>query len=230
MSTHNDLMPENVAAALSRSAERMTDDAREGVRQTVMGAIRHDSRAHYFASISHRVAATLAALGLLGSGVAYAADNALPGDTLYELKRSAENALVAVLPPGALEDSVLVGVAGRRAEEAANLASKGAAQHLVNDAIGELRSAVQEAEAANGPLTGEDATRIQERGEDAPEPTREAISNAVNAPDDAGTSGGSGSSSPATPGGGDTSPGGGYQGNPDAPGGSPDATGGAGIH
>ncbi len=228
MSTHNDLMPENVAAALSRSAERMTDDAREGVRQTVMGAIRHDSRAHYFASISHRVAATLAALGLLGSGVAYAADNALPGDTLYELKRAAENALVAVLPPGALEDSVLVGVAGRRAEEAANLASKGAAQHLVNDAIGELRTAVQEAEAANGPLTGEDATRIQERGQDAPEPTREAISNAVNAPDDAGTSGGSGS--PATPGGSEPIPGGGYQGNPDAPGGSPDATGGAGVH
>ncbi|MDO8846873.1 MAG: DUF5667 domain-containing protein [Coriobacteriia bacterium] len=227
MSTHNDRMPENVAEALSRSAERMTDDARAGVRQTVMGAIRHDSRAHYLASISHRVAATLAALGLLGSGVAYAADNALPGDTLYELKRAAENALVAVLPPGALEDSVLVGVAGRRAEEAASLASKGAAQHLVNDAIGELRIAVQEAEAANGPLTNEDATRIQERGEDAPEPTREAISSAVNAPDGAGTSGGSGSS-PATPGDGGTTPGGGYQGNPDAPGGSPDTTGGAG--
>lgn len=228
MSTEHDLMPSGVSDALMRSAEQMTDEANARVRHTVMSSIRHDTRAHYFATISHRVAATAAAIGILGTGVAYAADNALPGDTLYELKRAAENALVAVLPPGALENRVLVGVAGRRAEEAASLARDGAAQDLVSDAIGELRAAVQEAESVAGPLTGEETVRIQEQAQDAPVQTREAISNAVSAPDSAPT-GGTGSSTPSgTSGGSNPSSGSGIQGNPDAPGNSGDTTGGAG--
>lgn len=230
MRTEQDLMPHDVTDALGRSAEPMTDDAHARVRHTVMSSIRRDSRAHYFATISHRVAATAAAVGVLGAGVAYAADNALPGDALYKIKRAAENALVAILPPGALEDSVLVGVAGRRAEEAASLARDGAAAHLINNAIGEVRAAVREAEAVSGPLSGDEATHIQEQAQDAPAQTREAISNAVNAPENAPT-GGSGSGTgapPETPGGDGSSPGGGYQGNPDAPGNSGDTTGGAG--
>lgn len=230
MRTENDLMPSDVTDALERSAERLTDDAHARIRHTVMSSIRHTSRAHYFATISHRVAATAAALGMLGAGVAYAADNALPGDALYEIKRAAENALVAILPPEALENSVLVGVAGRRAEEAANLARDGAADELISEAIGELRSAVQDAESVSGPLSGEEATRIQEQAQDAPEQTREAISNAVNAPETAPTGSGAGGTdgSSGSSGNDGSSTGSGNQGNPDAPGNSGDATGGAG--
>lgn len=227
MRTENDLMPSDVTNALERSAEGMTDEARSRVRHTVMSSIRHTSRAHYFATISHRVAATAAALGMLGAGVAYAADNALPGDALYEIKRAAENALVAILPPEALENSVLVGVAGRRAEEAANLARDGAADELISEAIGELRSAVQDAESVSGPLSGEEATRIQEQAQGAPEQTREAISNAVNAPETAPTGSGTGGTG-GSPGDDGSSTRDGNQGNPDAPGNSGDATGGAG--
>lgn len=228
MSTDNDLMPDSVTEALARSSERMTDDAHARVRHTVMSSIRHDSRARYFASISHRIAATAAAIGLLSSGVAYAADNALPGQALYEIKRAAENALVAILPPGALENSVLVGVAGRRAEEAANLARDGAADDLISDAIGEVRAAVKAAESVAGPLSGEETTRIEERAQDAPVQTREAISNAVNAPDSAPT-GGTGASGPSDTSGDGSGTGSGSQGNPDAPGNSGDTTGGAGA-
>lgn len=229
MRTEHDLMPNDVTDALERSAEHLTDDAHARVRHAVMSSIRRDSRAHYFATISHRVAATVAAVGILGTGVAYAADNALPGEALYEIKRAAENALVAILPPGALEDSVLVGMAGRRAEEAAILAADGAADHLIEEAIDELRAAVSEAEAVSGPLTGEETTRIQEQAQDAPQQTREAISNAVNAPEDSGSGGsGSGGGSSDSPGGDGSSQGNGYQGNPDPPGNSGDTTGGAG--
>lgn len=182
MSTEHDLMPKDVSGALARSAEPLTDEARARIRHAVMSSIRRDSRAHYFATISHRVAASIAAIGVLGTGVAYAAENALPGDALYKVKRATEDALVAILPPGALENGVLLGVAERRAGEAASLARNGAAEGLISDAIDEVRAAVQQAESVAGPLTGEETSRIQEQAQDAPAQTREAISNAVNAP------------------------------------------------
>lgn len=238
MRTEDDLMPNSVTEALERSAEQLSDESRSRIRRSVMASIRHDSRAHYFASISHRVAATAAAIGVLGTGVAYAADNALPGQALYEIKRGAEQALVAILPSGALEDSILVGVAGRRAEEAANLARNGAAEHLVDQAVGEVRAAVSSAEAVAGPLTGEEAARIQEQAQDAPVQTREAISNAVNAPDSSGSGGSGGGSGSggdsgyggpsSAPGGDSSTPGNSDPGNPSSPGNSGDTTGGAG--
>lgn len=229
MSTDNDLMPDSMTEAFARSAEHMTDDAHARVRHIVMSSIRHDSRAHYFATISHRVAAAAAAIGVVSAGVAYAADSALPGQALYEIKRGAEDALVAILPPGALENSVLVDVAGRRAEEAANLARSGAADDLINDAIDEVRAAVIQAESAAGPLSGEETTRIEQRAQEAPVQTREAISSAIKAPDSApsgGTRPGGGSE---TPGSADPGTGSGSQGKPDAPVQSGDTTGGAGA-
>jgi hypothetical protein len=234
MSTDSHHIPDDVASALTRSAEPMTGEAHERVRHSVMTSIRHDSRAHYFASISHRVAAVAATIGLLGTGVAYAAESAEPGDVLYALKRGAEDALVAILPPGALENKILVGVAGRRAEEAANLAAEGAADQAIADAIAELRQAVIDAEAAAGPLTTEQTAAIQEQAQDAPVPTRERISNVVTAPYGGGTDSGTDDSS-STPDSSDgsegsgTTPGSdGQQGGPGGAGNSGDTTGGAG--
>lgn len=240
MRTEHDLMSNDLSDALTRSAEPMTDEARTRIRHAVMSSVRRDSHARYFATISHRVAAAAAAIGVLGTGVAYAAGNALPGDALYGVKRATENALVAILPPGALENDVLLGIAGRRAGEAASLARGGAAEGLVHDAIGEVRAAVKQAESMTGPLTGEETRRIQEQAQDAPVQTREAISEAVAAPN-----AGAGEQAPPpsdTPGGGGTSPGdgtpsgGGAQrggetpGNPDSPGDPGHATDGTGSH
>lgn len=223
MSTDRDLMPKGVADALRRSADPMGDETRAALRRRVMGAVRHEAHARYFASISHRIAAGLAAFAVLGSGVAYAANNALPGEPLYVLKRGAENALIALLPPGALEQRLLLGVAERRAGEAADLAIGGAATGLVDDAIRQVRAAVQEAAANGETLTEQEAQRIQQQAQDAPEQTREAINDAVTDPTP------QTGAEPASGGPGDdsTSPGT-APGNPDAPGNSGESTGGAG--
>lgn len=224
MSTERDLIPEGITEALERSAEPMSDETRTAVRKRVMSTIRHDTRAHYFASISHRAAATVAAFAVLGSSVAYAASSALPGEPLYALKRGAEDALVALLPPGGLEQRLLLGIAERRVGETADLATGGAAAGVIDEALQQVRTAVQEAARNGATLTEQEAQRIQEQAQDAPEQTREAIGEAVTNPTplregNEQTPGGpgDGTEDPATP-----------SGNPDAPGNSGESTGGAG--
>ncbi len=228
MSTDRDIMPKSVADALVRSAEPMAVDDRAELRKRVIAAARRDSRAHYFASISHRFVAMLMAFAVLGSGVAYAANGALPGDPLYALKRGVEDALIALLPPGALEQRLLLGFAERRAGEAADLSTSGAGYELVDSAIQQLRAAVQAAVASGETLTEQEAQQIQQQAQDAPQQTREAISDAVTEP---GTPQDTGQTSPGPGSDGKTSdpaPGNSDPGNPDAPGNSGESTGGAG--
>lgn len=231
MRTDSELIRDDVADALARSAERLDARARTDIRHRVMGTIRRDERTRFFASVAHRVATAAAVIGLLGGGVAYAANAAMPGDQLYPLKRGAEDALVTLLPPGALRHSVLVGIAERRAHEAAWLATEGATTGMVDETLSDLREAVAEAASREGTLAGEDAARIQEHGQYAPTPTREAIDSAVTS--SGGTSSGSDNQISPTPG---TSPGvsetpmgGGSMGDPGAPGSSNETTGGAGY-
>jgi len=226
MSTESDLIPKGVADALERSAEPVSDETRSALRKRVMGTIRRDTRAHYFASISHRVAAAAAAFAVLGSGVAYAANNALPGAPLYALKRGAEDALIALLPPGALEQQLLLGVAERRAGEAADLATGGAPAELVNEAIQQVRTAVREAATNGETLTEQETQQIQQQAQDAPVQTREAINDAVTDPTPPQEGTGQGPGSPGVPDGGGTS-GNPSPGNPDGPGNSGESTGGA---
>lgn len=226
MSTERNRIQDSTAEALERSAEPLSREARTALRSRVMGAVRRDARAHYFASISHRVAATLAAFAVLGSGVAYAANSTLPGEPLYALKRGAEDALVALLPPGALEQRVLLGFAERRAGEAADLAIGGAGAGLVDDAIQQVRTAVQEAAANGEALTEREARQIQQQAQDAPEQTREAIHEAVADPTPPPTGADSGPAEPGDDGKSPDTP----PGNPDPPGNSGETTGGSGPH
>ncbi|MCK8115113.1 hypothetical protein [Anaerosoma tenue] len=179
MARRNDNSTDRLADAMARSAETMPDEARERVRARVMHDVRADSHLGLIAIMSHRLAVAVTAFAVLTSGVAYAAERSVPGDLLYQIKRGAETALVAVLPPGGLENRVLVRLAERRAGEAARLATEGATGVVVDEAIGQLREALREATSAEGPLDEADLQRIRKRGADAPYAARKAIDDAV---------------------------------------------------
>lgn len=178
----DDLLTDEFTEALGRAAEPLSAHSRAQVRDRVMNEVRADSRGGLFMLASHRVAAAATALAMLGGGVAYATDRSLPGDPLYDVKIAAENVIVSVLPPGRLEDRLLVNIAARRAAETAGLAREGSEPTAVDDSLGALREAVRQATPAQGALGEEEATHIREQGADAPVQTREAINEAVSEP------------------------------------------------
>jgi len=205
----DDLLTDEFTEALGKAAEPLSAHSRAQIRDRVMNEVRADSRGGLFMLASHRVAAAATALAMLGGGVAYAAERSLPGDPLYGIKIAAENVAVSSLPPGTLENRLLVNVAARRAGETASRAREGSEPRTVDDSLGALREAVRQATPAEGALGEEEATRIRERGADAPLPTREAINEAVSAPvnetapsGDGGSGGGGGMDSQLEMGGG----------------------------
>lgn len=182
MVNDDELLTREITEALGAAAEPLRDDARSQIRARVMSEVRADSRGGLFMLASHRVAAAATALAMLGGGVAYAADRSLPGDPLYGVKIATENAAVSILPPGRLENRLLIGIAGRRAGEAARLARMESDSESTDAALGALRRAIRQATPTEGALAEEDMHRIRERGADAPAQTREAIEEAVSAP------------------------------------------------
>lgn len=219
----NKPLTDELAGAIAGAAEPLSAPARADIRERVMHEVGATSRGGIFALASHRLAVAGTALALGLSGMAYAAERSLPGDPLYGVKIAAENAVVAVLPPGRLENRVLVSIAARRAAETARLAREGSGADAIDEALGSLRDAVHEAAPAEGPLTIDDADRIRQRGADAPTETRDAIDDAVTSPGPAGDSGSGGGSggapSPGTGGALQSGP----KGTPDA--GAEDSTG-----
>ena len=178
----DELLTDDLAQALGRAAEPLGDRSRAQIRARVMDEVRADRRGGLFMLASHRVAAAATALAMLGGGVAYAAEQSLPGDPLYGVKIAAENAVVGALPPGRLENRVLVMIAARRAGEAAAMAREGVAPDAVDDAIDSLRNAVRRATPEEGALGEDEALRIRKEGLDAPAETRNAIDDAVSSP------------------------------------------------
>ena len=165
--------------ALARAAEPMPRDARIAVRRSVMAAARHDARTRPFTLASHRLAAAITAVTVLGGGVAYASSTALPGQPLYAVKRAAEDVAVFLLPPGELERGLLVRLAGRRAAETADLAAHGATSARIQRALDELGLAVDAAASADGPLGAEEIGLIERQAEGAPAQTRDAITDTI---------------------------------------------------
>ena len=176
------LLTDELAEAIGGAAEPLSASSRANIRERVMHEASATSRGGIFVLASHRLAVAGTALALGFGGVAYAAERSLPGDALYGLKIAAENAVVAVLPPGRLENRLLVTIAARRAGEAARLAREGSDTGSVDAALGSLREAVRNAASDERPLTDDDADRIRERGADAPRETRDAIEQAVTSP------------------------------------------------
>jgi hypothetical protein len=191
---------DTLTEVMLRSAETMSSEARERVRTRVTRDVGRGSRMRPAAIMSHRLAVAATAFAVLTGGVAYAAERSMPGDPLYQLKRGAETILVAVLPPGDLENGLLIRLAERRAAEAARLASEGATDATVDEAVDQLRQALHDATSAEGPLGEDDLQRIREHSADAPYPARKAIDDVV------ATSSGGSDAAPATEGGGHSGP------------------------
>ncbi|MDY0339983.1 MAG: hypothetical protein RBS17_02055 [Coriobacteriia bacterium] len=178
----NDLITDDLAEVLGKAAEPLNGSARMRIRERVMAEVHTGNRSRLFMLASHRFAAAMTAIAMLGGGVAYATERSLPGAPLYGLKIAAENAAVAVLPPGKLENRLLVTIAARRAGETAGLARRGSEPKVLDDSLGMLREAIRQATPAEGTLGEDEAVRIRERGSDAPTRTREAIDEAVSTP------------------------------------------------
>ncbi|MEA5076431.1 MAG: hypothetical protein VB139_08820 [Coriobacteriia bacterium] len=214
------LLTDELTEAISGAAEPLSASARAKVRERVMHEVSATSRGGILVLASHRLAVAGTALAVGFGGVAYAAERSLPGDPLYGVKIAAENAVVAVLPPGRLENHVLVSIAARRAGEAATLAREGSGTDAIDEALGSLRKAVRDAAPAEGSLTTDEANRIRQRAADAPAETRDAIEQAVVSPGpaDGGASGSETGGAPGTGTGG--SP---RSGSDDGSGGIPDA-------
>jgi len=176
------LLTDELAESIGGAAEPLSASSRANIRERVMHEVSATSRGGIFVLASHRLAVAGTALAVGFGGVAYAAERSLPGDALYGLKIAAEDAAVAVLPPGRLENRLLVTIAARRAGEAARLAREGSGADSIDAALGSLRKAVRNAASGERPLTDDDADRIRERGADAPTETRDAIDQAVTSP------------------------------------------------
>lgn len=172
----------DLAEALGKAAEPLSDRARAQIRARVMDEVRADGRSGLLMLASHRFAAAATALAMVGGGVAYAAERALPGDPLYGVKIAAENTAVTVLPSGGLEDRLLVAIAARRARETAALACEGMPSDAIDESLDALRDAVRHATPAQGELSEDEVLRIREEGLCAPAETRDAIDEAISTP------------------------------------------------
>lgn len=152
---------DTVAEVLRESFEPMDPQAKTAVRERVL----HEARAHrrrgVLLTLPRRVAAAAVVATTLTGGLAYATNASLPGDALYPLKRAAENALVALLPSGALERHVLVELAARRAQEASRLEVRGD-HELTSETLGEFRKAYEKASGPDGELADDETARIRE--------------------------------------------------------------------
>ncbi len=78
----------------------------------------------WFIFLQRPIAASLVLVLVVGSGVSYAAEGALPGDTLYTIKTSVNEPLKVALASSAEEEAeVEIELAERRIQEAAELAA-----------------------------------------------------------------------------------------------------------
>ena len=143
-------------------------------------------------------AAVTAALGLaLASmtGVAYAADGALPGDVLYPLDQEIEQLQLALSPSAEHRTDLLLAMAGERLQEAEDLAAQGDEEHMavalesyeqivsaVSDAVDSSESEDKSAltRQLNEQLTDHEE-RLQAIRQHVPEPAQSGLDRAIEA-------------------------------------------------
>lgn len=82
----------------------------------------------------------------LGAGLTLASDSAVPGDSLYPIKRTLENMALGLAPSPQAEAALRLSYSERRLQEATTLAQRGedeTAQQLVNEYRGQLEILLQ---------------------------------------------------------------------------------------
>lgn len=98
-----------------------------------------------------------------GSGISYAAQNAIPGETLYTVKLAIEQARVAVTPGKKAKAELHLGFASRRLHEIERLIEQnGSAHTAVNDAFVRYEDELDETEALaiQDPMLAQDIALI----------------------------------------------------------------------
>lgn len=150
-----------IGEALRDCAEPMDARAKAEIRARVLASAGSSPARSSFWSMPQRIAAGVAIATALSGGVAYAASGALPGDFLYPVKRALEVVTLRVLPEGELERRVLVGIAARRAHEAARMHDEGSTE-VSADALRELRNALERVSGEGSKLTDDEEVQIRD--------------------------------------------------------------------
>lgn len=182
---NRDDVPAAVVRAVSESAVTLADDRRDAIRARVMAHVTCDAVLARGRVVFRRAMATVTIATTLLGGTSYAAAMSLPGDPLYTIKRMAEDVTLEVLPDGELQRRFLFTVATRRADELVRMTAGGADEALMSRTLEQFR-ATTNAAFGDGVVTGEpepSETRLRERVEAAPQPTRAQLQDAIDAAD-----------------------------------------------
>lgn len=223
----------DLGEALRGCAEPMDARAKAEIRGRVLASARTIPARRTSWRVPQRIAAGVAIATALSGGVAYAASDAMPGDFLYPVKRAIENAAVALLPGGEIERQVLVGIAARRADEAAQLHQVGPAE-LSTEALRELRDALERVSGPRSTLTEDEEARIRESAGEQGDATRDVVDDVIGpsrsegpgTPQPNGSDSGTGGRQDSDPAGSDSGNG---SGGPESDSGPPPDTSGAGA-
>ncbi|MDZ4655439.1 MAG: DUF5667 domain-containing protein [Coriobacteriia bacterium] len=174
-----------VAQAISRSAVSLPDDRRRVIRARVMTHVTRDALLSRGRIVFRRAMATVTVAATMLGGVSYAAAVSLPGDPLYGIKRLSENVTLQVLPDGEMQRHFLFTIATRRADELARMTTDGADDALMLRTFEQFKAATSAA-YGDGADVGEvttSETRLRERVNAAPQPTKTQLQNALDAAD-----------------------------------------------
>lgn len=132
---------------------------KENFRRVLQGRITLDSSALPAQSMFVRIAQSMRAAHALalaviitiitsGSGVSFAAQNAIPGETLYKVKLATEQVRAAVTPGKQARAELHLGFASRRLSEVEQLIERnGNAHAAVNEALARYENELDESEA-----------------------------------------------------------------------------------
>lgn len=174
-----------VAQAISRSVVSLPDDRRRVIRARVMTYVTRDALLSRGRSVFRRAMATVTVAATVFGGVSYAAAVSLPGDPLYGIKRLSEDVMLQVLPDGGMQRHFLFTIATRRADELARMTTDGADDALMSRTFEQFKAATSAA-YGDGTDAGEakaPETRLRERVNAAPQPTKTQLQNALDAAD-----------------------------------------------
>ncbi len=119
---------------------------------------------HGFPALPVMIAVLVAVLSLATSGLAYAADRALPGERLYPLDRAVEDLSLVLAPAAETKLELRLEMAGERLQEAQRLAALGDHAHLalaLHDYAALISSIVRHPRPASDIPLGESLTLYQ---------------------------------------------------------------------
>ena len=151
-----DLAPPAPSAAFSASARRRL--LHRLPRETAEPSSQRRPTPGVIRRLAFVVASVLVALTLGTAGVAYAAQDAIPGDTLYGVKRGVEAALSSLTTNPQSQASLLSDLAAERMTEVEGLANAGR-EALIPETLDDYEQTLDQLQAVADTLSGGARTR-----------------------------------------------------------------------